>query len=90
MKPFPSRRVLNAIITLLAVASLFVFISVFWQHIGSSAGVVMGESLSYGSVQGHVGVVAVVISFFLLPNYPPTHENSQELLALQTFLHVII
>ena len=60
IRPFPSRRVSHAVLALLLVASLFVFVSAFWQHIGSSAGVIMGESLSYGNVRGHVGAVAMV------------------------------
>ena len=60
MTPFPSRLSRYAVLVISVVSSLFVLISIFWQHIGSSAGVVMGESLSYGSVQGHVGVAAMV------------------------------
>lgn len=58
-KPFPSYVVSKIIFAVLTLSSLLIFVSAFWQHIGSSAGVVMGESLTYGLVRGHVGGVAM-------------------------------
>jgi len=63
VKPFPSRTVSYIVLTLLALASLLIFVSVFWQHIASSAAVTMGQSLSYGAVKGKVGVLAMVLGW---------------------------
>ncbi|KAG9248493.1 Ca2+ regulator and membrane fusion protein Fig1-domain-containing protein [Calycina marina] len=59
VKPFPSRTMSYAILAMLALASMLIFVSIFWAHIGSSAGVVMAETLTYGAVRGHVGSVAM-------------------------------
>jgi Ca2+ regulator and membrane fusion protein Fig1 len=63
IKPFPSRPVSYLILALLTLASLLVFVSVFWLHIASSAAVTMGQSLSYGTVKGKVGTLAVVLGW---------------------------
>ena len=63
MKPFPSRTVSHIVLAVLALASLLIFVSVFWQHMASSAAVAMGQSLSYGAVKGKVGVVAMVLGW---------------------------
>ncbi|PMD33870.1 hypothetical protein L207DRAFT_517892 [Hyaloscypha variabilis F] len=63
VKPFPSRPVSYLVMALLTLASLLIFVSVFWQHISSSAAVTMGQSLSYGTVRGKVGTVAAVLGW---------------------------
>ncbi|PMD51401.1 uncharacterized protein K444DRAFT_601714 [Hyaloscypha bicolor E] len=63
VKPFPSRPVSYIVFALLILASLLIFVSVFWQHIASSAAVTMGQSLSYGTVKGKVGAVAMVLGW---------------------------
>jgi hypothetical protein len=63
VKPFPSRPVSYVILALLTLSSLLIFVSVFWQHIASSAAVTMGQSLSYGTVKGRVGTVATVLGW---------------------------
>jgi Ca2+ regulator and membrane fusion protein Fig1 len=63
VKPFPSRAVSYIILALLTLSSLLIFVSVFWQHIVSSAAVTMGQSLSYGTVKGKVGTVAAVLGW---------------------------
>jgi hypothetical protein len=62
-KPFPSRTVCHILLAILTLASLLIFVSVFWQHIASSAAVAMGQSLSYGAVKGKVGTVATVLGW---------------------------
>jgi hypothetical protein len=54
---------MNVILGLLTLSSLLIFVSVFWQHIASSAAVTMGQSLSYGTVKGKVGTVAMVLGW---------------------------
>ena len=51
------------VLALLTLASLLIFVSVFWQHVVSSAAVTMGQSLSYGTVRGRVGTVAAVLGW---------------------------
>lgn len=63
VKPFPSRPVSQTALGIIAVSSIFMFVSVFWQHIASSAGATMAESLSYGTVNGHVGPAAMVLGW---------------------------
>lgn len=54
---------MRVVIVVLAVASFLNFVSILWQHISSSVAVVMGQSLSYGAVKGHVGSVAMVLGW---------------------------
>jgi len=54
-KRFPSGPVSRLCIGFSILSSIFLFVSTFWQHISSSAGATMAQSLSYGTVQAHVG-----------------------------------
>lgn len=63
VRPFPSRPVTLSILALLTLSSLLIFVSVFWQHVASSAAVAMGQSLSYGAVKGKVGIVAMALGW---------------------------
>jgi Ca2+ regulator and membrane fusion protein Fig1 len=63
VKPFPSRPVSYIVLVLLTLSSLLIFVSVFWQHIASSAAMTMGQSLSYGTVKGKVGTVAMALGW---------------------------
>ncbi|EEH37966.2 hypothetical protein PAAG_00887 [Paracoccidioides lutzii Pb01] len=63
VRPFPSRLVSQLATVLVGLASLLIFVSVFWQHISSAAGVTMGEELNYGAVDGHIGVVSMVLGW---------------------------
>ena len=51
------------VLAVLTLASLLVFVSVFWQHIASASTVTLGQSLSYGNVKGKVGTVAMVLGW---------------------------
>jgi Ca2+ regulator and membrane fusion protein Fig1 len=63
VKPFPSRPVSWVVAVTLALASFLQFVSILWQHISSSAAAVTGQSLSYGTIKGHVGAVAMVLGW---------------------------
>ncbi|EGE77141.2 hypothetical protein, variant [Blastomyces dermatitidis ER-3] len=63
IKPFPSRVVSRVATGFVALASLLTFVSVFWQHISSSASVTMHEELYYGVVNSSTGVVAMVFGW---------------------------
>ncbi|KAH8597409.1 Ca2+ regulator and membrane fusion protein Fig1-domain-containing protein [Bisporella sp. PMI_857] len=63
VKPFPSRAVSYACLAILCIASLLVFVSIFWQHISASGAVVMSEQMTYGAVQGTTGTAAMVMGW---------------------------
>ncbi|KAI1142191.1 Ca2+ regulator and membrane fusion protein Fig1-domain-containing protein [Hypoxylon sp. FL0543] len=64
IKPFPSRPVSNAALALSSLASVLSFVSVFWQHIASACALTLFESLTYGTVQVHVGAAAMICGWF--------------------------
>jgi hypothetical protein len=41
------------------IASILLFVSVFWQHIGSASSASMARNLAYGTVNGRVGGTAM-------------------------------
>lgn len=63
VKPFPSRPVSQIALALIAISSVFMFVSVFWQHIASSAGATLAQNLSYGTVKAHVGPAAMILGW---------------------------
>ncbi|EEH10556.1 conserved hypothetical protein [Histoplasma capsulatum G186AR] len=63
VKPFPSKVVSRVTTVLVVLASLLAFVSIFWQHISSSASVTMNEELYYGVVRSHSGVVAMILGW---------------------------
>ncbi|KLJ07587.1 hypothetical protein EMPG_16945 [Blastomyces silverae] len=63
VKPFPSRAVSRVASGFVALASLLTFVSVFWQHISSTASVTMHEELYYGVVKSSTGVIAMVFGW---------------------------
>ncbi|PLB38155.1 Fig1 domain-containing protein [Aspergillus candidus] len=63
VKPFPSRPVSQAALGLIALGFMFGLISILWQHINSSAAGTMAEGLTYGAVESHVGIAAVVLGW---------------------------
>ena len=63
VKRFPSKPISYVVLVVLTIVSLLTFVSVLWQHITSSAAATMGQSLSYGTVEGHVGTVAMVLGW---------------------------
>ncbi|KAJ5919263.1 hypothetical protein N7466_010206 [Penicillium verhagenii] len=63
VKPFPSRPVSQAALGLISISFGFAFISVLWQHINSSSTASMVETLTYGTVSGHIGTAAMVLGW---------------------------
>ncbi|KAJ5945999.1 Ca2+ regulator and membrane fusion protein Fig1-domain-containing protein [Penicillium verhagenii] len=63
VKPFPSRPVSQAALGIISISFGFSFISVLWQHINSSSTASMVETLTYGTVSGHVGTAAMVLGW---------------------------
>ncbi|PGH07631.1 hypothetical protein GX51_01640 [Blastomyces parvus] len=63
VKPFPSRLVSRVATGFVALASLLTFVSVFWQHISSTASVTMHQELYYGVVKSSTGVIAMVFGW---------------------------
>jgi len=66
VKYFPSGAVSRLCLGIIILSSIFLFVSAFWQHISSSAGATMAQSLSYGTVKAHVGPKASMEKPFLV------------------------
>lgn len=69
VKPFPSRPVSQIALALIFVASVFVLVSVLWQHTASVAASQVAQDLGNGSIMSGVGVSAMAlgwVSFGLL------------------------
>ena len=64
VKPFPSRPVSQVALALIFVASVFVLVSVLWQHTASVAASTIAADLGNGSVQSGVGTAAMVLGWF--------------------------
>ncbi|KAH8595313.1 Ca2+ regulator and membrane fusion protein Fig1-domain-containing protein [Bisporella sp. PMI_857] len=63
IRPFPSRPVSQVVLVVSALATVFMFISTFWQHITSGAASSIVRSLSYSTVNGHVGPAAMTLAW---------------------------
>jgi Ca2+ regulator and membrane fusion protein Fig1 len=64
VKPFPSRPVSQAALALIFVSSIFVLVSVLWQHTASVAASTIAQDLGNGSVASGVGTAAMVLGWF--------------------------
>ena len=64
VKPFPSRPVSQVALALIFVASVFVLVSVLWQHTASVAASTIASDLGNGSVGSGVGTAAMVLGWF--------------------------
>lgn len=64
VKPFPSRPVSQAALALIFIASVFVLVSVLWQHTASVAASQVAQDLGNGSVKSGVGTTAMVLGWF--------------------------
>jgi multisubunit Na+/H+ antiporter MnhB subunit len=64
VKPFPSRPVSQAALALIFVASVFVLVSVLWQHTASVAATTIAQDMGNGSVKSGVGTSAMVLGWF--------------------------
>jgi hypothetical protein len=64
MKPIPSRPVSQVALALIFVASVFILVSVLWQHTASVAASSVAQDLGNGSVRSGVGTSAMVLGWF--------------------------
>ncbi|MCJ1446320.1 MAG: hypothetical protein MMC23_006825 [Stictis urceolatum] len=64
VKPFPSRPVSQVALALIFVASIFVLVSVLWQHTASVAASTIAQDLGNGSVKSGVGTAAMILGWF--------------------------
>ncbi|EFY99656.1 Ca2+ regulator and membrane fusion protein Fig1 domain protein [Metarhizium robertsii] len=64
VKPFPSRAVSQVALAIIFIASIFVLVSVLWQHTTSVAASVIAQDFGNGSVKSGVGTSAMVMGWF--------------------------
>lgn len=64
VKPFPSRAVSQISLAIIFIASIFVLVSVLWQHTASVAASTIAQDLGNGSVRSGVGTSAMVMGWF--------------------------
>ncbi|KAI9757037.1 MAG: 26S proteasome regulatory subunit 6B [Chaenotheca gracillima] len=63
-KPFPSRAVSQVALAIIFVSSIFVLVSVLWQHTASVAAATIAQDLGNGSVKSGVGTTAMILGWF--------------------------
>ncbi|KAI9886593.1 MAG: hypothetical protein M1823_001635, partial [Watsoniomyces obsoletus] len=63
-KPFPSRPVSQVALALIFISSIFVLVSVLWQHTASAAATTIAQDLGNGSVKSGVGTTAMILGWF--------------------------
>ena len=64
VKPMPSRPVCQVALAIIFIASIFVLVSVLWQHTASVAASIIAQDLANGSVRSGVGTTAMVLGWF--------------------------
>ncbi|CAG8950921.1 hypothetical protein HYFRA_00003138 [Hymenoscyphus fraxineus] len=64
VKPFPSRPVSQIALAIIFIASIFVLVSVLWQHTASVAASIIAQDFGNGSVRSGVGTTAMVLGWF--------------------------
>ncbi|RDL31899.1 Uncharacterized protein BP5553_09301 [Venustampulla echinocandica] len=64
VKPFPSRPVSQIALAIIFIASIFVLVSVLWQHTASVAASIIAQDMGNGSVLSGVGTTAMVLGWF--------------------------
>ncbi|KAH7157121.1 Ca2+ regulator and membrane fusion protein Fig1-domain-containing protein [Dactylonectria macrodidyma] len=64
VKPFPSRFVSQIALAIIFIASIFVLVSVLWQHTASVAASVIAQDFGNGAVRSGVGTSAMVLGWF--------------------------
>ncbi|KAJ9656236.1 hypothetical protein H2198_005087 [Neophaeococcomyces mojaviensis] len=64
VKPFPSRAVSQVALATIFIASVFVLVSVMWQHTAAVAASQVAQDLGNGSVKSGVGTSAMVLGWF--------------------------
>ncbi|KAF4512030.1 hypothetical protein G6O67_001215 [Ophiocordyceps sinensis] len=64
VKPFPSRPVSQIALAIIFIASIFVLVSVLWQHTASVAASIIAQDFGNGAVRSGVGTSAMVMGWF--------------------------
>ncbi|KAJ5692477.1 hypothetical protein N7462_001900 [Penicillium macrosclerotiorum] len=64
VRPFPSRPVSQVALALIFVSSVFVLVSVLWQHTASVAASTIAQDFGNGVVKSGVGTSAMVLGWF--------------------------
>ena len=64
IKPFPSRPVSQVALAMIFISSVFVLVSVLWQHTASVAAAQIAQDFGNGSVKSGVGTSAMVLGWF--------------------------
>ena len=64
IKPFPSRPVSQVALALIFIASIFVLVSVLWQHTASVAASIIAQDFGNGSVLSGIGSSAMAMGWF--------------------------
>ncbi|KAF2864172.1 membrane fusion mating protein FIG1 [Piedraia hortae CBS 480.64] len=64
IKPFPSRAVSQVALALIFISSIFVLVSVLWQHTASVAAAQVAQDFGNGVVRSGVGTAAMVLGWF--------------------------
>lgn len=64
VKRFPSRPVSQVALAIIFIASIFVLVSVLWQHTASVAASIIAQDFGNGSVLSGVGTTAMVLGWF--------------------------
>lgn len=63
VKPFPSRPVSQVALALIFIASIFILVSVLWQHTASVAAAQVAQDFGNGAVKSGVGTAAMVLGW---------------------------
>lgn len=63
-KPLPSRFVSQISLALVFISSVFVLVSVLWQHTASVSATAVAQDLGNGSLKSGVGTSAMVLGWF--------------------------
>lgn len=64
VKPFPSRAVSQVALATIFVASVFILVSIMWQHTAAVAASTIVQDLGNGSVKSGVGTTAMILGWF--------------------------
>lgn len=64
IKTFPNRFAAQGALALIFIASVFVLVSVLWQHTASVAAAQVAQDFGNGSVKSGVGAAAMVLGWF--------------------------
>lgn len=64
IKPFPSRPVTQISLALIFISSIFVLVSVLWQHTSAVAAAQVAQDLGNGSIKSGIGTSAMVLGWF--------------------------